>query len=290
MKEITDEKLHQSLEDSVEDPESGEFDEHTNPESSQEVLDTEDYKSDSSDYDVISTTHLSPTSTQPNLSNEELEDDSSDPESHLATDKELQTFFSSGNDLKKFKESKDNVFEDVFDNNNPILQPETSSSNYKTPSIDPDLDEELTFGMKQVIILRLGHHSKGSFWGPHSLSLIIFSKVGCAIENPSRIWRVLSIGISTVGLCIIVPGFGMFLFALWKREMVLLRHEMFAPIGLILLFLSVAVFGMQVSVTSCALKRILPSKFRYLVKKNGLWCDFTLVNARKRFARIPEML
>ena len=35
--------------------------------------------------------------------------------------------------------------------------------------------------------------------------------------------------------------------ALWKREMGLPRHEIFTPFGLVLLFLSVAVFGMQVN-------------------------------------------
>ncbi len=123
-----------------------------NPESSQEVLDSEDYKMESSDYEVVSTTQPIHRSTQPkeNLSNEDLNDDFKNPDSHMVSDEELAKFFPTGSDLKKFKETKGNVLGDAFDDNNSILLPEGNSNNFKSPSIDPDLDEELTFGMKQV--------------------------------------------------------------------------------------------------------------------------------------------
>jgi len=54
--------------------------------------------------------------------------------------------------LKEFQESHLNIQSEIPDSNIPEFQSNTIEiqSNFKSPAIDPDVEEELTFGMKQV--------------------------------------------------------------------------------------------------------------------------------------------
>lgn len=74
------------------------------------------------------------------------------------------------------------------------------------------------------------------------------------------LWRIMAIIISAIGLAIVIVTFLAELISLHKAEKAPKSHEFFLPLGLLLLYASIAVMAPNAILTSslCALRRILP--------------------------------
>ena len=83
-------------------------------------------------------------------------------------------------------------------------------------------------------------------------------------ENSSNsLWRSLGIVISAIGLSVVVIAFLADIVSLYRAEKALGRHahEVFLPLGLVLLYASIAVMapkGFYLTPSLCALRRTLP--------------------------------
>ena len=80
-------------------------------------------------------------------------------------------------------------------------------------------------------------------------------------NNSNSLWRSLGIVISAIGLSVVVIAFMADVVSLYRAEKALGRHEIFLPLGLVLLYASIAVMapkGFFLTPTICALRRTLP--------------------------------
>ena len=80
----------------------------------------------------------------------------------------------------------------------------------------------------------------------------------CIKTEEDKLWLVIAIVVSSFGLMTVTIGTAVLMISLKKSSKLILKHEYLLPLGLLLLFISIATMAVKPTYELCALKRILP--------------------------------
>ena len=80
----------------------------------------------------------------------------------------------------------------------------------------------------------------------------------CSKTEEDKLWLVIAIVVSSFGLMTVTIGTAVLMISLKKSSKLILKHEYLLPLGLLLLFISIATMAVKPTYELCALKRILP--------------------------------
>ena len=80
----------------------------------------------------------------------------------------------------------------------------------------------------------------------------------CIKTEEDKLWLVIAIVVSSFGLMTVTIGTAVLMVSLKKSSKLILKHEYLLPLGLLLLFISIATMAVKPTYELCALKRILP--------------------------------
>ena len=80
----------------------------------------------------------------------------------------------------------------------------------------------------------------------------------CIKTEEDKLWLVIAIVVSSFGLMTVTIGTAVLMISLKKSSKLILKHEYLLPLGLLLLFISIATMAVKPTYELCTLKRILP--------------------------------